>query len=334
MAFNVLVTRSIPEAGQRLLREADASVHVNPHDRPMRVDEIVAAVADVDGVLCLLTDRIDANVLEAASRCVGFANYAVGYENVDLARATELGIMVSNTPGVLTETTADLTWALLLATARRIIEGDTMVRQGRFHGWGPMLLLGADVFGRTLGIVGAGRIGTAVARRAHGFGMHVLYAETCGKGSIEALGATCVTFDELLRESDFVSLHVPLTDQTRHLIGREQLESMRPSAILINTSRGQVVDEKALIDALRSGVIAGAGLDVFEREPALTPGLADLHNVVVTPHIGSATTTTRTTMATMAAGNLIDMLRGRVPANLVNPEVLPLRRQALGLHEA
>lgn len=327
----VLVTRAIPQPGLAVLRQAGVEVEVNPQERAMSREELVARIAGADGLLCLLSDRIDGEVLEAAVRCVGVANYAVGFENIDIERATELGIMVTNTPGVLTEATADLTWALLLAVARRVVEGDAMVRAGRFTGWGPMLLLGADVCGKTLGIVGAGRIGTAVARRACGFGMRLLYAETCGKPEMEKMGAVCCPLGELLGQSDFVSLHVPLTTQTRHMIGRPELAAMKPSAILINTSRGPVIDEEALVEALRHRVIAGAGLDVYEHEPALCPGLIDLPNVVLLPHIGSATTTTRATMATVAAGNLVAMLRGEVPPNLVNPGVLDRRRRGSGV---
>ncbi|MBN1424772.1 D-glycerate dehydrogenase [Candidatus Fermentibacteria bacterium] len=325
--MRVVVTRTIPDDGLRLLREAGLTLHINGEDRPMSRDELSEAVHTADGVICLLSDRIDRDILDVASKTVGFANYAVGYENIDTVYATELGIMIANTPGVLTDATADLTWALLLASARRIVAGDAMVRTGRFAGWGPMLMLGADIAGRTLGIVGAGRIGTEVARRARGFSMRILYAERCDRPEMERLGARCVDLNTLLMESDFVTLHVPLTEQTHHLIDSEALGLMKPSAILINTSRGSVVDEEALIEALKSGVIAGAGLDVFEREPALAPGLDELSNVVLTPHIGSATTTTRATMATLASTNLLAMLSGHAPPNLVNAEVMGRHRR-------
>ncbi len=322
----VFVTHQIPDEGLELLRNAGVEVVVNERETLSR-EELVREIREADGILCLLTDRIDAALLDEATRCVGVANYAVGFENIDVAHATRRGIVVTNTPGVLTEATADLTWGLLLAVARRLVEGDRMVREGRFTGWGPLLLLGHEVFGTTLGIVGAGRIGTAVARRAMGFGMSLLYSDTCGKPQMDDLGARCVALGDLLAQSDFVSLHVPLTPATHHLIGGAELARMKRTAILINTSRGAVVDERALVQALREGVIAGAGLDVFEHEPALTPGLAELPNVVLAPHIGSATVSTRRTMATLAARGLVDLFEDRTPANVVNPEVLAHRRR-------
>ena len=322
MGFNVYVTRWVPEAALERLRQVCEVVEVNPDERQRTHEELVAAVRGRDGVLSMLTDAIDAAVLEAARGARGFANCAVGYNNIDVARATELGLVVTNTPGVLTDTTADLAWALLLAVARRIAEGDAYMREGRFTGWSPMLMLGADVSGRTLGIVGAGRIGTAVARRSAGFSMRVLYCDEPPNGTIEKeVGARRVGFEELLREADFVTVHVPLTPQTRHLFDARAFDMMKPTAIFLNTTRGPVHDEAALVEALRTGVIAGAGLDVYEDEPAMAPGLAELPNVVVVPHVGSATVGTRTRMATMAAENLVAMLEGRRAPNCVNPEV-------------
>jgi lactate dehydrogenase-like 2-hydroxyacid dehydrogenase len=321
---DVYVTRRLPEAALEMLRSFAESVEVNPDDRVLERRELLRAVEGRDGVLCLLTDRIDAEVFDAAGPGLKvFANYAVGYDNVDVAEATRRGVIVTNTPGVLTDTTADLAWALIFAVARRVVAGDSLARSGRWAGWGPMQLLGRDITGATLGIVGAGRIGGAVAARSAGFGMKVLYADPSPRPELERmLGARKVALDGLLAESDFVTIHVPLRDETRHLIGRRELGLMKETAYLINTSRGPVVDEKALVGALKSGSIAGAGLDVYEEEPKLAPGLAELDNVVVLPHLGSATVATRTKMATMAAENLIAALAGERPPNCVNPEVL------------
>jgi len=322
VSWNIYVTRRIPEAGLEILRRECATVEVNPDDRVLEHHELVEKVRGRDGILCLLTDKIDEEVLLAARGARGFANYAVGYNNIDVAKATELGMVVTNTPGVLTDATADLTWALLMAVARRVVEADRFMRQGRFKGWAPMLFLGADVTGRTLGIVGAGRIGSAVARRARGFDMKVLYFSRSAKPDLEKeLGARRVGFDELLAEADFVSVHVPLTDETRHMFGAEQFKRMKKSTVFINTSRGAIHDEAALVEALRSGEIAGAGLDVYEDEPRMKPGLAELENVVLLPHIGSATLWTRSRMAVMAAENLVAIVKGERAPNCVNPEV-------------
>ncbi len=256
------------------------------------------------------------------------ANMGVGYNHIDIAAATRRGIPVSNTPGVLTDATADLAFTLILAVARRVVEGDRRVREGKFKLWAPFLFLGREVSGKTLGIVGFGRIGRAVARRAAGFGMRVLYHNRSRLTPAEEREspAEYADLNTLLAQADFVSLHVPLSGETRHLIGAEELSRMKPTAYLINTARGPVVDEVALLATLQRGMIAGAGLDVYENEPALTPGLADLPNVVLLPHVGSATLETRTAMAAMAARNLIAGLDGQRPPNLVNPEVLPAAR--------
>jgi glyoxylate reductase len=316
----VFITQPIPEPGPSLVRQAADDLKSNPDDRILSADELRAEVAGRDAVLCLLTDRIDAGVLEAARGCRVFANMAVGYNNVDVAAATRLGILVTNTPGVLTEATADLTWALILGVARRVAEGDREMRAGRFPGWGPMYMLGGDVTGSTLGLVGPGRIAAAVARRARGFGMPLLYHGRRASAELEALGARGVGLDELLARSDFVSLHVPLQPETRHLIDARALGLMKPTAYLINTARGPVVDEAALVEALRSGTIAGAGLDVYEDEPRMAEGLADCPNAVLLPHLGSATHATRGAMSRIAAENLVAVLEGKKPPNLVNPE--------------
>jgi len=298
-------------------------VEGNPHDRVLTREELLREVRDRDGVLPLLTDTIDEEVLAAANKAKIFANYAVGFNNVDVAAATRRGIMVTNTPGVLTDATADLTWALLMAAARRIPESERFLRAGKFKGWSPTLFLGADLVGRTLGSVGAGRIGTAVAERSRGFRMRLLYADPVRNETLEKeFGAQRVDLETLLRESDFVSLHVFLDASTRHLIGAPQFKLMKPTAYLINTSRGPVVDEQALVEALKNGEIAGAALDVFENEPELAPGLAELENVVIVPHIASATLWTRARMADIAVDNLLAGLKGERPPNLVNPEVL------------
>ncbi len=318
---SVFVTRSIPEAGLELLSR-EVQVEVNPHDRVLTREELLRGVAGRDGVLCLLTDPIDAEVLSIASRAKVFANYAVGYNNIDVAAATRCGICVTNTPGVLTDSTADMAWALLMAVTRRVVESDQFTRQGKFVGWGPKLFIGGDITGRTLGIVGLGRIGIAVAKRAAGFDMKIQYYSRTRNSGFEAeYGAAWRELPELLETSDFVSLHAPATPQTHHMINEQALRRMKRTAYLINTARGNLVDEKALVVALRENWIAGAGLDVFEREPVIEPGLLDLPNVVACPHIASATAATRDLMAVMAAGNLLAVLKGEMPKNPVNPEV-------------
>jgi len=269
------------------------------------------------------TDKIDGEVFDAAKGAKVFANYAVGYDNIDVPAATERGIAITNTPGVLTDATSDMAWALLFSAARRTAESDKYTRAGKFKGWGPMLFLGGDISDRTLGIVGAGRIGTAFAKKSVGFRMKVLYADIRTNEELEKeVGAKKVDLDTLLKEADYVSIHVPLMPETIHLIGKREFGLMKKSAYLMNTSRGPVVDEKALAKALKAGEIAGAGLDVYEKEPEVAPELLQLDNVVLAPHLGSATIETRSKMATMAAGNLVAMLKGEEPPNIVNPEVL------------
>jgi len=323
VAPRIFVTQIVPEPALAALRRL-GEVDVNPDpERVLTKEELIAAVRTHDYLYCMVTNRVDAEVMDANPGLRIVANMGVGYDNVHLAAATSRRIPVTNTPGVLTETTADLAWALLMAVARRVAEGDRLVRGGRFGSWGPLMLLGADVCGKTLGVVGFGRIGRAVARRAQGFAMEVVYSDAePAPPEVEAsLRARHVPLEDLLRRADFVSLHVPGGPGTHHLIGAPRLALMKPTAYLVNTSRGPVIDEAALVAALRAGQIAGAGLDVFEREPLLTPGLAELENVVLTPHIGSASLETRTKMALTAAANVAAVIAGQRPPNLVNPAV-------------
>lgn len=323
----VFVTRRLPKLALELLGK-ETDFEVNPEDRVLKKEEIIAGVKEKDALLCMLTDKVDAEVMDASRRLKVISNCAVGFDNIDVNAATKKGIAVSNTPGVLTETTADLTWALLMAVARRIVKADEYVRTEKWDGWAPMLFLGEDVHGKTLGIIGLGRIGLAMARRAKGFDMKVLYHDVRRKERLEKeLGIKYVSFDELLRESDFITCHVPLLPSTYHLIGERELKLMKRSAYLINTSRGPVVDELALVKSLEEGQIAGTALDVFENEPRIPKELIKMDNVVLMPHIGSASVETRTKMATIAVENLLSVLRGKVPPNLVNPEIIKTTQQ-------
>jgi glyoxylate reductase len=319
--MKIFVTRKIPEPGLEVLKK-DFTVEVNPSDRVLSKEEIITGIKGKDGLLCLLTDPIDADVINAEPALKMIASYAVGYDNIDIAAATKRGIPVSNTPGVLTETTAELAWALLFSVARRIVEGDTFTRDGKFKGWAPMLLLGQDVSHKTLGVVGTGRIGTAFALKSKGFHMNVLYTDEQRNEQLESqLGATKVSLQHLLKESDFISIHVPLTKNTHHLIDEKELRMMKKSAVLINTARGPIINEKVLVKALSEQWIFGAGLDVYEKEPELSEKLKRLKNVVLQPHTGSGTIETRTKMALMTAENLRIGLNGGIPPNCVNKEV-------------
>lgn len=323
MSFNVYVTRQIPEEGINLLKKFCQTVEVNPYDSPLTYDELLRQVKGRDAILTMLSDKIDARVINEAKSIKVIANYAVGYENIDIKTATANGIVVTNTPGVLTDSTADMAWSLLFSIARRIVEGDQLTRAGKFVGWAPMFLLGGDLMGKTLGIIGAGRIGAAMAMRSRGWCMKVLYTTQSNKNAVleEMLGAKRVDLETLLKEADFISIHTPLSAKTKHLIGAKELSFMKKTAYLINTARGAIIDESALVNALKSKQIAGAGLDVYEEEPKLKPGLAELDNVVLAPHLGSATIETRTKMAVMAAENIIAVLNKQKPKNCVNPEV-------------
>jgi glyoxylate reductase len=323
----LFLTRLIPEPGLALIREAFA-VTGGEEDRPLERDALLRGVRGADALLCLLTETIDTPVLDAAGPQLRvISNMAVGVDNIDLAAASARGILVTNTPDVLTDATADLAWALILSTVRRVAEGDRMVREGRFGVWGPFMLLGRSVAGATLGIVGMGRIGQAVARRAAGWEMKVIYTRKTGPLPAEAAPAAArweyrPDLGDLLREADIVTLHVPLTAETHHLIGACELAFMKPGSYLINTARGLVVDEAALVEALRSGHLGGAGLDVYEREPELSPGLVALANTTLLPHLGSATLETRGRMAELAARNAIAAVRGEPVPHPVNPDVL------------
>ena len=309
----VFVSRVIPDEGLDPVRAA-CELDLWTEELPPPRDELLRRVAGCDGVLTLLTDRVDDEFLDAAGPGLKVvSNYAVGFDNIDVAACARRGIPVGNTPGVLTDTTADLAFALLMAAARRLPEGDRYVRDGRWRTWGPMLLLGPDVHGSTIGIVGFGRIGQAVARRAAGFGMRILYHDVARLPDevTEPLGATYTPLETLLAESDFVSLHVNLTPETRHLISARTLALMRPTAVLVNTSRGPVVDQTALASALRDGVIAAAALDVTDPEPIpMDDPLVGLDNCLIVPHIASASGATRGRMAEMAAANLLAGVRG------------------------
>jgi glyoxylate reductase len=317
MPQKVLVTREIPSAGLRLLRDFDVTV---VSESPPDHGELLEAVRGAAGILPTVTEKMDAEVMDAAGDGLKvIANMAVGYDNVDLDAAGERNVVVTNTPEVLNETTADTAFMLLLAAARRLGEAERLLRSGGWEAWGPMQLTGPDVWGKKLGVVGFGRIGQAVARRARGFDMEVLYHDQYRIESAEKeTGVRYVELDELLRTCDFISVHTPLTDETHHLIGATELGRMKPEAVLINTSRGPVVDEAALADALAEGRIFAAGLDVYEKEPEVHPKLLELENVVLAPHIGSASVETRDRMAVLAAENIVAVLSGEEPKTPVN----------------
>jgi glyoxylate reductase len=321
MPKKIFVTRNIPDKGLNMLRSKGYEVDVSPKDRPLEKKELIKFLnkKPYDAVLCLLTDTIDKEIFVSCPTAKIFANYAVGFNNINLDDAKSAGVMITNTPGGLTDTVAEHTFGLILALTSRIVEGDNYMKKGKYNGWDPMLLLGTDLENKVLGILGTGHIGSRVARIAKGFGMKVAYYDVKRN---EQLESECdAQFNDnvegVLRIADIVSLHVPLLDSTKHLINAERLKLMKPTAYLVNTARGPVIDEVALVDALKNGTIRGAGLDVFENEPKLAKGLTKLSNVVLTPHIASATDSTRQEMSFMAANNLIEFLEGRVPPNAV-----------------
>ena len=317
----ILLMHYILDPGPAILEEAGEVVPYPP-DRPLDEASIRQAAEGCVGIVSQLMDPIRETVLSTPGLKI-VSNVAVGFDNIDVAAATTHKVMVTNTPGVLDDATADFAFTLLMATARRVVEADAFTRSGQFRGWAIDMMLGADVFGATLGLIGVGRIGRGVAHRAKGFNMRVLYYDPnpLPPDAEQQLGATRVDLGRLLTESDFVSVHVPLTPETHHLLSTPQYSQMKKTAILINTSRGPVVDEAALVEALNAKKIAGAGFDVYEREPAVHPGLVVLPNVVLAPHISSATTRTRSEMSAMAARNMATGVRGGRPPNLVNPEV-------------
>jgi glyoxylate reductase len=319
---SVFITRKIPELGINILKANGCEVFVSPHDRPLTKQELIDILKTktFDAVLTLLTDKIDAEVMDAAPTVKIFADYTIGFDNFDIEEGKRRGVYMTNAPGGGADRVAEHTWALLLALTCRVVEGDKFVRDGKYVGWDPMLLNGTKLLGKTIGIIGAGRIGTEVARIASkGFGMRIAYHDIVRNQKIESLhNATWwPTMEDVLKQSDIVTLHVPLTPETKHFICEKRLNMMKPTAYLINTSRGAVIDEKALVQALKSKVIAGAGLDVFENEPKLEPGLAELQNVVLTPHIASASIDSREDMARIAAQNIVAVLGGGKPINPV-----------------
>lgn len=326
MKPKVYVTRILPkEAMDRIQSNCDATVWDG--ELPPPRDVLLKNVADVEGLLSLLTDKVDAELMDKAPKLKVVSNYAVGFDNVDIPEATKRGIIVGNTPGVLTDTTADFAFTLIMSAARRVAEGDRYVRAGKWKTWGPMLLLGQDVYGSTLGIVGLGRIGAAMARRAKGFNMRLLYYDVIRQKQYEdELGIEYASLDRVLAESDFITIHTNLTPETHHLIGAKQFEKMKRTCILVNTSRGPIVDNMALCEALRSGKILYAGLDVTEPEPLPSNHpLLTLDNVIIAPHIASASVVTRTKMGLIAAANLIAGLKGQLGPAPVNPDVLKKR---------
>ncbi len=313
----VLVTRDIPESGIEMLQEK-YEVVVNRADIAMTREQMLEEFPKYDGIVSALTDQIDAEIIEACKNVKIFANYAVGFNNFDVEAAKAQGILLSNTPDVLSDSTAETAWSLLFAVSRRIVEADRYVREGKWKNFSAKLMLGQDVHGKTLGIIGAGRIGERFAEKARGYHMRILYHNRTRRLDFEKrFNATYVELDELYAESDFISLHCPLTEETRHLLDADAFRKMKFSAIVVNTSRGPVIDEVALVEALKMNEIWGAGLDVYENEPEIHPDLLEMDNVVLLPHIGSATTETREKMSQMAARNIIEVLEGREPVNPV-----------------
>jgi len=319
--MKIFVTRKIPEEGLNLLKK-EHELYVYPYEKIPTKTEIINGLKGKDGLLCLLADNVDKEIINSEPKLKMIANYAVGFDNIDIKAATKRKIPVSNTPGVLTDATSELTWALILSAARRVVEADKYTRAGKFSGWLPMLMRGQGFSNKTLGIIGAGRIGTEVALKAKCFKMNVLYFSNRVNDILDKkLNARKVDLNKLLTESDFISVHVPLTEKTYHLISEKELKMMKKTAVFVNTSRGPVVDEKALIKALKEKWIFGAGLDVYEFEPKISEDLKKLDNIVLQPHSASATFESRTDMAIIAAKNMLAGLKGKIPPNCINPEI-------------
>lgn len=328
--MRIFVTRKIPGKALEKLTSSGHEVEVSPYDRPLKEEELTERVKGLDAILTLLTDRVDADLMDLAGPQLKIvSNYAVGFDNVDIKAATDRGIVVTNTPSdEVNEAVAEHTWALILSLARRIVEADEATRRGGYKGWEPAIFLGRSLLGKTLGIIGLGRIGSMVARRAAGYKMKILYNKRSRDEEAEKeLGVEFSELSDLLKKSNFVTLHVPLTEETRHMIKKETLADMKKGSYLINTSRGQVVDEHALSEALREGRLAGAGLDVYENEPAINPELIGMENVVLTPHIASATWEAREKMGDQAVSAILDTLSGKKPENLANEKAWNKRRK-------
>lgn len=316
--MKVLITREIPQIAANLLNEKNYEIKVYRENKPIPYQLLKKEVKDVDAVISLLTDRFDEEIINAMTKCKIIANYAVGFNNVNIGFANKKGITVTNTPDVLTDSTADLAMTLVLACSRRLIDGEEFMRKRKFKGWQPMLLLGVELKGKNFGIIGAGRIGTAVGKRAAGFGVNILYYDRRINPELEMLGAKKVQLNVLLKKSDIISVHLPLTDSTFHILNRERLDLIKNEAVFINTSRGEVIDENALIKILREGKIFSAGFDVYENEPEINPELYQLKNVILLPHLGSATDDARNAMARLAAENVISVLSGKGAITPVN----------------
>ena len=326
----IFVTRSIPGDHLDKLSQAGHEVEISQFSRPLTPEELLEKVKGVEGLLSLLTDRIDGDLMDAAGPQLKLiSNYAVGFDNIEVSGATDRQIPVANTPcDEVNEAVAELTWALMLSLSRRIVEADEATRRGGYKGWEPDIFLGTDIIGKTLGIVGLGRIGSMVARRARGYNMKVLYNKRSPDPDAEReLGVEFCSLDDLLAKSDFVSLHVPLTDETRHMMNKDSFAKMKQGSFLINTARGAIVDEHDLVEALKSGHLAGAGLDVYDNEPNIGPELLVMPNTITTPHIASATYAARNRMGTLAVDALLDGFSGKKPQNLVNPEIWETRRK-------
>ncbi|MFC1625912.1 2-hydroxyacid dehydrogenase [Patescibacteria group bacterium] len=328
--MKIFVTREIPGDSLEKLKEAGHDVEISDVERPITEEELLEKAVGVDAVLSILTDKFDGDVMDGMGPNLKIiSNYAVGFDNVNIEEASKRGILVTNTPSnEVNEAVAEHTWALILSLARRIVEADEATRRGMYRGWGPGMFLGRNVIGKTLGIIGLGRIGTMVAKRASGYGVKVLYNKrTKDEKAEKELGVEFASLEELLSASDFITLHVPLTDETRHMINKDTLAKIKKGAFLVNTARGSVVDESDLIDALRSGHLGGAGLDVYDNEPNVSPELVGLENVVLTPHIASATWEARNKMGEQAVGAILDALSGKKPQSLVDDKVWDNRRK-------